>query len=395
MRVWLLLGVLLTALVSPVQAQAQQASSSGDALRVSLLTFAPGETYWQRFGHNALLVENTATGADAVYNYGMFDFLQKNFFLNFARGHMLYRLEAASLEATLRAYQYEGRWAYQQVLDLDPDQRLQLAEFLDRNARPELRDYRYDYFRDNCSTRVRDALDRTLGGALAATLKAQKVTATYRSEATRLIRPILPLALGMDAIMGPAGDAPISRWEQSYVPAVLMQAVAAQRVNGRPLVSEARYLLTNRDSPAAPEAPLHWTGTAFGIGLTLALLLAWLGHRSGRWGFALLATPLLLVAGVCGLFMLAAWALTAHWAMAANQNLLLFSPLALLLLPAAWRQQPQYDSRKPRPKLLRGIAWVMLIGACLAAIGDQNNASWLALWLPLHFALAYGLLRRL
>ena len=376
----------------PPAAVATTIASPGEVLRVSLLTFAPGETYWQRFGHNALLVENTATGANAVYNYGMFDFFQKNFFLNFARGHMVYRLDVDSLDRTLRLYASEGRWVYQQVLTLDAAQRLQLAQFLDTNARPENAEYRYDYFRDNCSTRVRDAIDSVLGGALVASLKAQPVAVTYRHEATRLMRPILPLALGMDAIMGPAGDTAITRHEQSFVPQVLMQAVAEQRIKGQPLVAEARYLLADQNSPVAPVSPLSWTGYAFGIGLAFAAALALLGHseaRAARLGFGLIGTLVLLVMGIAGLFMLAAWTLTEHWSMAANHNLLLFSPLAWLLLPAVWRGKPRLGS-----SAMRGFAWLMLLGAMLSFVGPQRNPAWVALWLPIHLGLAYGLLRR-
>ena len=202
-----LLALWLAALAWP--AQAEPAAHPGETLRASLLTFAPGETYWQRFGHNALLIENTATGANAVYNYGMFDFFQKNFFLNFARGRMLYRLDVDTLPRTLALYASEGRWVRQQVLNLSPERRLQLALFLDRNAQPDQAQYRYDYFRDNCSTRVRDAIDSVLGGAIARRLKAEPVPVTYRFEATRLMRPIWPLAVGMDAILGPAADVPM------------------------------------------------------------------------------------------------------------------------------------------------------------------------------------------
>lgn len=392
MRVWLLLMVLLATLAAPAQAQSTTSEpSAGETLRISLLTFAPGETYWQRFGHNAILVENTATGANAVYNYGMFDFFQKNFFLNFARGHMVYRLDVDSLEHTLRNYAAESRWVYQQVLNLDAAQRLQLAMFLDLNARPENAEYRYDYFRDNCSTRVRDALDHVLGGALASTLRAQAVPVSYRFEATRLMRPILPLALGMDLIMGPAGDTPISRWEQSFVPGVLMQAVVGQRNHGQPLVLQSGYLLTDQNSPVASAEPLRWHAAALAIGLLLGLLLAWLGHCKSRFGFGLLATPLLLTAGIVGLFMLVAWTLTEHWSMAANFNLLLFSPLALLLLPTAWR--------KPQPasvpqSWLHVLVWAMLLGAGLSLLGGQQNAVWVLLWLPIQAGLSYGLLRR-
>lgn len=365
---------------------------TGENLRISLLTFAPGETYWQRFGHNALLVENTATGANAVYNYGMFDFFQKNFFLNFARGHMVYRLDVDTLDRTLAAYAREGRWVHQQVLALDAAQRLQLAQFLDTNAQPANAEYRYDYFRDNCSTRVRDAIDRVLGGALSARLKAEPVAVTYRHEATRLMRPILPLALGMDAIMGPAGDTAITRQEQSFVPEVLMQAVAGQRIHDRPLVAEARYLLADANSPVAPAEPFPWTGLALLIGLAVAAALTLLGRaesRGARLGFGLLGTLVLLLMGIAGVFMLAAWILTEHWSMAANFNLLLFSPLAWLLLPAVWR-----SPRRLRSGTMRGLAGLMLLGAALSFFSPQQNLAWIALWLPIHLSLAYGVLRR-
>lgn len=385
MRVWLLLMALLASLAAPVQAQ----PSAGETLRISVLTFAPGETYWQRFGHNAILVENTSIAANAVYNYGMFDFFQKNFFLNFARGHMVYRLDVDTLDRTLALYASEGRWVYQQALNLDAAQRLQLAMFLDANAQPENAEYRYDYFRDNCSTRVRDAIDQVLGGALGSTLRAQAVPVSYRSEATRLMRPILPLALGMDLILGPASDAPISLWEQSFVPGVLMQALAAQRINGQPLVAEAHYLLADQRSPVAPAEPLRWHGAALGIGLLAGLLLIGVGRLESRLGFGLLAMPLLLAAGLAGLAQLAAWTLTEHWAMHANFNLLLFSPLALLLLPTAWRRPTNQLPRWPRL-----LVWALLLGAGLSLLGGQQNAVWVLLWLPVQAGLSYGVLRR-
>ena len=205
------------------------------------------------------------------------------------------------------------------------------------------------------------------------------------------MRPIAPLALGMDLILGPSSDAPISRWEQSFVPGVLMQALATQRFKGQPLVVEARYLLADQNSPVAPAEPLRWHRAALGIGLVLGLLLFGLGRLESRLGFGLLATPLLLLAGFAGLMQLAAWTLTEHWAMHANFNLLLFSPLALLLLPTAWRR-PRPANQPPRwPHLL---VWILLLGAGLSLLGGQHNAVWVLLWLPVQAGLSYGLLRR-
>ena len=275
---------------------------------------------------------------------------------------------------------------------LDAAQRLQLAVFLDHNARPENADYRYDYFRDNCSTRVRDALDRTLGGALGRTLRAQAVPVSYRSEATRLMRPILPLALGMDLIVGPAGDAPMTRWEQSFVPEVLMKALAEQPLDGAPLVAESRYLLADSGRLVTPTQPLHWTLTALALGLMLGVLLLLTGRSDGRIArvvFVTFALPLLLLAGFAGLIQLAAWTLTEHWVMHANANLLLFSPLAFgLLIPVLSPAQ-------------RGQWWVRRLSDLLAAMAllaivmPQHNAPWIALWAPIAIALLLVFLRPL
>src|SRR3546814_3935137 len=112
------------------------------------------------------------------------------------------------------------------------------------------RSYRYDYFIANCATRVRDALDRASGGAIARASKGVASGRTYRFEATRLIGPVLPFALAMDAVMGPAGDAPIDRWQQSFVPMVLMKVVDDARLSSadgstRPLVVHGTWILND------------------------------------------------------------------------------------------------------------------------------------------------------
>jgi hypothetical protein len=102
--------------------------------QVALVTFGPGQIYRERFGHDAIIVHDPAAGEWIVYNYGVFDFQQKNFLLNFARGHMQYRLIAEPLDADLAAYAAEGRSVTVQLLNLTPAQARWLAAFLAWNA---------------------------------------------------------------------------------------------------------------------------------------------------------------------------------------------------------------------------------------------------------------------
>lgn len=395
---WIWLAVLL-ALGAP-RAAAQLPAERPTPI-ISLLTFAPGEVYWQRFGHNALLVRDAATGEERVYNYGIFDFQQKNFFLNFARGHMQYQLAAQALRDTLATYAYEGRWAYEQELNLDDAQRRELAGFLAWNARPENAEYRYDYFRSNCSTRVRDALDRVLGGELQRQLAARPAGVSYRFEATRLIAPVRPLMLGMDAVMGAGGDVPIDVWQQSFVPMVLMDAVRSVRLRNadgseRPLVLAEGRLLNSHLAPE-PSQPPALAGSMSLLGLLLAGALGLLGRfrarRPARWGFALSATLLTLACGLGGLVLLAVWTLTEHWVMWQNRNLLLFSPLCLALLPA-WLRSFRSGWRPARWE--SALGWLLLGGALLSLPllllpGAQQNLPWIGLLLPVHAALAWSL----
>lgn len=391
---WLRLAFLwLALLATPAQAQIQL---SPDSLRVSLVTFSPGPLYWERFGHNAILLRDTASGETLLFNYGIFDFNQKHFFLNFARGRMQYRLAVQPLDEALDGYAAEGRWALEQELALDATQREALARFLVWNAQPEHAEYRYDYFTANCSTRVRDALDAVLGGALRAHGERQPAHSSYRHEATRLMGPVLPLSVAMDLALGPVADRPIDRWQQSFVPMALRDAMRGlPRADGTPLVLRETWLLRSAagDGPAAPPALWRWQ---LGGGLLLGVTLLLLGHARPRSAvaaraFATLASLLLLLAGLGGLLLLALWGLTEHWAGWANRNLLLFNPLALLLLPAVWRSR---DRALPPSRAASSLALLFALGGLLAVAlqalpAAQQHAGWIALWLPIQLTLAW------
>jgi hypothetical protein len=404
MRPRFLLRLLLALLGLQSVAFAQAPDVPDEDLRVSLVTFSPGPLYWERFGHNALLLRDASSGEALLFNYGIFDFQQKNFFLNFALGRMQYRLAIQPLEQALPWYADEGRWAYEQELALSPAQHKAMALFLFWNARPQNAEYRYDYFLANCSTRVRDALDTAVHGALRAATEQQPAGSSFRREATRLIGPVLPLAVAMDLALGPAADRPISVWEQSFVPMSLRDAVREVQLPAagggtRPLLSAERWLLRAPagDGPTAP--PRLWPAQ-LGFGLALGLGLALLGVLRPRQAWArrllALAAPLLMsLIGLLGLLLLILWTLTEHRAGWANRNLLLLNPLCLLLVPTWWRSLRR--DWQPEPG-----AWqlTLLIGAgalvsplLLLLPGAQQNQGWIALLLPLHLALALALRR--
>ncbi|RZA13118.1 MAG: DUF4105 domain-containing protein, partial [Lysobacteraceae bacterium] len=164
--------------------------------RIGVLTMGPGEIFWERFGHDAIVVQDPVTAQATNYNFGFFDLAEDGFIGRFARGEMQYMLVALPLEEDLAYYREVGRGARLQWLDLDPAQARSLAAALAENARPENARYRYDYYTDNCATRVRDALDAALGGQLRRQMQGRSSGDTYRGESVRLASPATWMWLG-------------------------------------------------------------------------------------------------------------------------------------------------------------------------------------------------------
>ena len=150
--------ILSWGLIALTWAGSVSAQTLSDRAEVSLLTCGPGTDLYATFGHSALQISDPVTGVDRVYNYGTFDFDTEGFYLKFTRGKLNYILSVSGFEYFLREYQYSGRWVYRQVLDLNPEQAQALFDYLEWNALPENREYKYDFFYDNCSTRIRDVL---------------------------------------------------------------------------------------------------------------------------------------------------------------------------------------------------------------------------------------------
>src|SRR5690606_17641940 len=181
-------------------------SAPGEELVVYLMTVWPGDAVWESFGHNAIWIRDQATGRDVAYNYGIFDFEQENFVRRLIRGDMLYSMEGFNGDALARAYASANRSILMQELNLTPAQRAGLRDYLEWNARPENKEYASDPFRDDCSTRVRDALDRTLRGQIRAALEGKPTDATFRSEALRLTAHTPAANTGLQLALGRMTD---------------------------------------------------------------------------------------------------------------------------------------------------------------------------------------------
>ena len=389
------LAVTCALLAWPAFAGAQALPSPGDQLEISLVTYGPGEIYWERFGHNAIVVRDLATGRAVSYNYGMFDFEQDDFFVNFLRGRMTYQVGAFDFDQEYPLYIDEGRSVEQQVLDLAPAGKLELAEFLANNAKPENASYRYDYFVSNCSTKLRDALDKALDGALRQQTEGRSRGFTFRLDALRLMAPDRWLMLVIDLGLGPYADQRLDFWRESFVPMTLASVISTLSLpDGRPLVSSRRMLAESRiaEPPVLPP-DLRPCFAALGLALAVALttLHATRHNLFSRVVFASTTTLLSLLFGLGGLVLIGLWGFTEHQSAWRNENILLLNPLCLLLLPTWIASFRRHWTVSPRAQVL---AWIILfcaaVGLFLKVLPSfvQANLHWILLILPIHLALA-------
>jgi hypothetical protein len=391
----------------PAAAQTAAAPSGppGSRLTVYLMTFGPGRLVWERFGHNAIWIHDPADPPDQAYNYGLFDFRQQNFVLRFIKGQMRYWMDGFPVEDYVRAYRRDNRSVYVQELNLAPAARLELQRFLRWNQEPAHRFYHYDYYRDNCSTRVRDALDRVLGGAILAQTDSQPAGTTYRFHTQRLTANDPLIFTGLLLALGQGVDRPISQWEEMFLPMEMRKHLRAVKVPGpdgrpEPLVASERTLFQSTATPPPPIPP-RWIARYLCLGVLLGCAATWLGgvarrERPARLAFALVAGGWELVAGLAGVVLAGLWSFTDHVMAYRNENLFQANPLALalaVLLPFAVRGWP-------RAGRLAGATAVAV--AALSALGlvlkvlpgfDQANLQVIALALPVHLGVAAGLRR--
>ncbi|GAB3728317.1 DUF4105 domain-containing protein [Luteimonas pelagia] len=386
----------LLALLLGLAATGLSAQPSGDPpprpIRVGVATMQPGEIFWERFGHNAIVIDDPAADGPVSYNFGYFDPTEPGFHRGFALGRMRYMLVALPLEEDLAYYRDVGRGVTLQWLDMDPAQARALAAALAVNALPGNARYDYDYFLDNCSTRVRDALDRAMDGLLRDQLGVEGDGMSFRSEAVRLARPAPLMALGFDLGLGPASDRPIAAWEAGFVPMRLADGLRGLRHrDGRPVVTGEMTLVPHRLQPEpAPRDRPWWPHAIAGLGVAGLVVFA---ARRRPAPVALAAMGFWSFAGVLGLLLVFLWGFTAHWSAWANQNLLLLNPLCLGLLAGGWRV-----ARAREPGRVFRVLSLVVAGCALVAVAmhvlpvaRQDNLRWIALLLPVHVALAFAL----
>lgn len=395
---WRVLAAALVLLGFAVPAHAQ---TPGATMRISVLTFGPGDAVFERFGHNALRVQDSATGLDLAYNWGMFSFEEPNFLTRFLSGDTRYWVEAFPTPDLLAYYAGQDRESIEQELALTPAQRAEIAALVAENALEANKYYRYDYFLDNCSTRLRDVLDQVLGGSLKGRFTPLRTAWTFRSESVRLTTPDGLAQAGIDIALGPRADVPMTAWESMFIPMRLrdyLREVTVPLADGRtePFVRDERVLYRARRA-AEPETRRGLTIGAWGpvLGAWMLILapVSVASRRRSRIPAAVMAVLFYAVTGLLGLLLAGMWVGSAHVFWYNNWNLLLLSPLGLAAAVPAGLAVLRGALSKRTSILLGIVVGGAALAALLAPFTAQRMGGPLLLFLPAHLGLAIAIWR--
>ena len=324
---------------------------------VDLVTFGAGDLIFTRFGHGALCVSPDEDASDmdiTCYNYGVTDFHQPNLVMKFIRGGVLFWVDTDSMAEIMDHYTGQDRTIYRQRLLLDDAHTAQIIAKLEHDIRPENREYRYDHFRDNCTTRLRDIIDDALGGALQRAVAERSYRHTFREITYDGLSDMPGLQIAGDFLIGGHADRYPTQWQALFLPDVMRAELTALRVNGQPVVGPLEILSRREGGDPSPGNPQTGHATLLMIAGLLAPLWFLACRRHGaarRWAIGVAGT----LTGLLGAGMVVLFLIAANPELVGNRTFLVLLPtdLALPVLAILGRRR---DGRAMR--ILRGYLTV-------------------------------------
>ncbi len=351
------------------------ASPAADSLRVSLLTCSPGKEIFELYGHTALRVTNLTKESDLtqnnrtndlVFNFGVFSFNQPHFIARFIKGDTDYTMDAVPFDVFLKSYFRDGRHVEEQILNLNQAESHRLLQALMNLWTQENWSYRYNFFKDNCTTRARDIIEQAMDGHIVYAPSDKNKAISYRSIVHEYTADSPWDEIGQDILLGAEADDPIDGRAQQFVPYHLKKAFSKaniQRTDGTCLPLVQQELQHVSDTAAVPAAR-HISPTVIAIIWLLItagiVALRWKKKDTGYlWFYD--ALPLLLQ-GCMGVIIAYLFLFSSHPTVNSNWLLIIFNPIPLLYLPVALTK-----AKKRKKDYYHAIATVILLAFCLFA----------------------------
>ncbi len=291
---------------------------------LSVITVGPGyNELYATFGHSAFRIKDIPNNIDRVYNYGTFDFNTPNFYLKFTQGKLLYDLRAYNFGIFLRSYNREKRWVKGQILDLNTNEIQRVFDFLENNAKPENRSYKYDFFYDNCSTRLYDVLENVLGEKIIFDNNFDQHNYTHR-DLIQLYLINLPWSdFGIDLALGSRIDQKANAKEYMFLPDFVFEAFTTIKIkkNGveKPIVKRTEIILKEFDNHFIKS--IFTPVNVFGVLALIVIVLTYSDYKKGKRN-KILDAIIFSLTGIVGIVVLLLWFATDHSTTVRNFNML-------------------------------------------------------------------------
>ncbi len=324
---------LLLLLLLSVSAKAQFVPLS-ETSEISIITIGPGAELYDKFGHSAFRIQDSLNGVDVVFNYGVYDFNTPNFYTKFAQGKLLYQLGVSYYQPFFESYVAQNRWVKEQTLNLNYTEKQAVSDFLWNNARPENKKYKYDFFFDNCATKIRDVVQIVLGNKLEYKEDYIKEELTFRQLIQQNLQANSWGSLGIDVALGAVIDKKAKPIEYQFLPDYVYEGAANAVINrngsSESLVKQTTVLFENTPTPTENNFLLS---PLFVLGI-LGLLIVFITYRDYKKNTRsrYLDFFIFFFTGLIGIFLLLLWFATDHTATTYNYNLLWAFPISILLI---------------------------------------------------------------
>lgn len=337
--------LLVFTLVFLLTPSSSQAINLSDQAEISIITCSPGNEVYSVYGHSAIRVYDEAYNYDAVFNYGIFDFSSPNFLYRFAKGQTDYKLGVYSFDDFVVAYKKARRSIFEQVLNLSQTEKQKIFDFLIWNAKPENRVYRYNFFFDNCATRIRDVVEDNVEGGVnyvegtGSHKTLRQLTKDYHGR-------LLWYDFGTDILVSADADREATLREDMFLPDYVMMhfATATRGTGNSKVVKKAHYIYESHEEVYRSSKLIG----PFVVFLLLLVLISWVSFKQYQKGQMKNALNNVVygISGFMGLVLVWFVLFSEHPAMSPNYNLCWAVPLNLIFVFAwtvkKWRPVLKY-----------------------------------------------------
>ncbi|WP_369049176.1 DUF4105 domain-containing protein [Tenacibaculum sp. UWU-22] len=340
--------------------------------KISIVTVGPGKKLYEKFGHSAIRVKDPVLGLDLIYNYGIFDFNAPNFYTNFFKGKLIYKLVGYPFRYFKEDYTRDKRWVKEQVLNLTEQERQQFFMYLYNNAKPENANYLYDPFFNNCATKMRDVTTSILGDKVTFSTDFVKQNKSLRQLMNQEVYWNTWGGLGLNLISGCKLDKKVEAMAYMFLPKYVYESFknATVFIENQPkkLVKESRTILDFKEPPLKSDtiSPL----LIFTVLLVLGLFFTYRDYKNKKetvWFDFLL----FFLTGIVGVIVVFMWFFTSHSATPNNLNFLwAFAPNVVVGFLLFKKNKPQWLQK------YIGLLLIMLVAMILIWILKIQVFSW-------------------